>query len=153
MRSFARPPRSFRDMPRLRSAWVLVLLAGAACGSRTPGGNSATAATPPDAGPVAEIAVADAAPATPDAGTASGHAIAVLADAGLAEIGIAPCEVVVARFLSCPGVAEESKQQMAAAAGQWREEAQKSVEAREKLAAACLEIARMTEEMLLKIGC
>ena len=121
-----------------------LVVALAACGSRTPGASESAPAAPADA------AFADA--GLPDASVADAAPI-VTADASLAEIGIAPCQAVVARFLTCPGVPEVSKQQMAEAARRWRDEAEKSQERREELAAACLEIARMTEEMLLQAGC
>jgi hypothetical protein len=124
----------------------LVVLALAACGSRTPGASESAPPAPADAAvadaaPPADFSAADAAPPGPTA------------DASLAEIGIAPCQAVVARFLTCPGVPEASKQQMTEAARRWHDEAEKSQERREELAAACLEIARMTEEMLLQAGC
>src|SRR5262245_7245654 len=104
-------------MPRARRIrWMLILLALAACGSRTPSGaggsGAAVAPAPPiDAGaPPPPIDAGAAAPAPP-------------ADAGLADIGVAPCESVVARFLRCPGVPEESKHQMAEASKRWHEEA------------------------------
>jgi hypothetical protein len=128
---------------------MTLLLLGwlAGCGSRTPDPAAGSAAAgPPDAGP------ADASVAGMDLGPTDA-APAVVADASLAEIGAAPCEAVVARFLTCPGVPEESKKQMAEASRRWREEAQKSPEERARLAATCLEIARMTEQMLLEIGC
>lgn len=128
----------------VRAGLVLVVLA--ACGSRTPGASESAPPPPADAAPIADAPVAqefDVADAAPIA----------TADASLAEIGIAPCQAVVARFLTCPGVPEASKQQMAEAARRWRDEAEKSQERREELAAACLEIARMTEEMLLQAGC
>jgi hypothetical protein len=133
-------------MWRVRWRWAL-LFAVSACGSRTPAGS----AQPPEPILVAS-APADAAPTLPapiDAGPDAGPPL----DASLAEIGVAACEAVVARFLSCPAMPEDSKLQMSAAARRWREEAATSVEARERLAATCLEIARMSEEMLLKIGC
>jgi hypothetical protein len=74
-------------------------------------------------------------------------------DAGLLEIGVAPCQVVIARLLACPGVPEDSKRQMAEAARHFRDEAATSTEARESLAARCLEMARMTEPLLLQLGC
>ena len=76
-----------------------------------------------------------------------------LADAGLAELGLAPCQAVVLRFMTCPGVPEDSKKQLASVSRRWYEEAQKSQESREKLAAGCLEMARLTEQMLLDLGC
>jgi hypothetical protein len=123
--------------------WLL-LCAVSACGSRTP---------QPETSPAPVVAASSPADAAPlpaiDAGVDAGPPM----DASLAEIGVAPCEAVVARFLGCPGVPEDSKRQMTAASRRWREEAATSVEARERLAATCLEIARMSEEMLVKIGC
>ena len=145
-------------MPGPRAACV-VLLAALACGSRTPEGARPAATPPPDGGDGAEAgggAHADAGePSLWDAGVEfeDEGGSAAFADAGLADIGVAPCEAVVARFLLCPGVPEASKKQMAAASRRWREAAQRSAEERETLAATCLEMARMTEEMLLKLGC
>jgi hypothetical protein len=137
---------------------VLLALAGPACGSRTPAGARPSAAAPPDAG-------ADGGGGAAGAGDqdradaewkldeeAEDEDVSPL-DAGLAEIGVASCEAVVARILRCPGVPEASKRQMAAASREWREAARRSPEARQKLAATCLEMARMTEEMLLEAGC
>ena len=125
---------------------VVVLLAVAACGSRTPEpGPAAAAVMPPDGGP------ADAGLA--DAGMDAGPVALIPTDAGLLEIGVAPCQVVVARLLACPGVPQDSKRQMAEAARHFRDEAAASPEARELLAARCLEMARMTEPLLLQLGC
>jgi len=122
----------------------------AACGNRAPEPSRAPApvAAAPDAG-----AVADAGPdgGVPTKGFAD--AGAPPADGGLADIGIAPCQAVVVRFMACPGVPEDSKKQLASVSRRWHEEAQKSQESREKLAAGCLEMARMTEQMLLDLGC
>jgi hypothetical protein len=148
-------------MPRAgcRSALVLavaaVAVAAQGCGTRAREG---AGARPGEVVPVVgTLADAGASSGPADAGAAplSGGAepTAIPADAGLAEIGVAPCESVVARFLRCPGVPEESKRQMAEASRRWHEEADRSGEARERIAATCLEIARMTEEMLLKLGC
>jgi hypothetical protein len=134
-------------MTGARSAWVLALLALGGCGSRTPGGARPAAAA-------ADGGTAELEPEEPpgDGGLGDGGAL-VLADASLGQIGVAPCESVVGRFLACPSVPEGSKRQLVEAARRWREEAASSVEARERVAATCLEIARMTEEMLLGNGC
>ena len=135
------------DMPR--AAWpcaLLLLLAAQACGARAaePAASGRTAAAGPSAG-------SDAGPA--DAGAGASRSTADAGDAGLDEIGAAACDAVVARFLACPGVPEDSKVQMAAAARRWHEDAEKSPDARARVAAGCLEVAHMTEEMLLQLGC
>lgn len=133
-------------MLRRAPVWMVVVLAVAACGSRKPEpGPAAAAVIPPDAGP------ADAGLA--DAGMDAGPVALIPTDAGLLEIGVAPCQVVIARLLACPGVPEDSKRQMAEAARRFRDEANASPGARESLAARCLEMARMTEPILLQLGC
>jgi hypothetical protein len=133
-----------------RCRWLLLAaLAAEACGARSPDGGVRAAAPVSGADAGVEAAL-DTGPA--DAGGDGGPA-ALVSDASLVEIGVAPCEAVVARFLTCPAVPAGSKAQMAEASRRWRQEAATSVEARERLAATCLEIARMTEDMLLQIGC
>jgi len=139
------------DMPR--AAWpcalLLAALAAQACGARAaePAGPARAAA----AGPSGE---ADGVPGAADAGAGASTSIADAgADAGLDEMGAAACDAVVARFLACPGVPEDSKVQLAAAARRWHEDAETSPDARARVAAGCLEIAHMTEEMLLQLGC
>lgn len=126
----------------------LLVVVQTGCGSRAPVGGDgvkAEAVSPADAG------VADAAPLAGDFGADAAEVAS--ADASLAEMGVAPCDAVAARFLTCPGVPEASKQQMAAASRRWHQEAEKSPDRLGELAAACLEIARLTEEMLLDLGC
>jgi len=103
------------------------------------------------AGGAIDAGIADAGP--PDAGTDASVVAAFPSDAGLADIGVAPCQAMIARFLTCPNLPEDSKLQMAAAARRWREEAATSVQARESVAARCLEMARLSEQMLLGLGC
>jgi len=134
----------------VRAGWrcLPLLLLWAACGNRAPEPRAAPTAVA-DAGVVADAGAPDAgalAVSPADAG-------APLADAGLAELGVAPCQAVVMRFMACPGVPEDSKKQLASVSRRWYQEAQKSQESREKLAAGCLEMARMTEQMLLDLGC
>jgi hypothetical protein len=133
-----------------RAPWWSALLL-LACGTRAPEPSSAPAPPAP-----ADASVADAARTAAADGGAAPEPVAdagPTADASLAELGLAPCQAVILRFMSCPGVPEDSKQQMAGASRRWHQEAQKSQESREKLAAACLEMARMTEQMLLDLGC
>jgi hypothetical protein len=133
-------------MVRAALVWMLLVPGVAACGSRRPEARPvAEAVIPADAG------LADA--GFPDAGMDAGPIGLIPTDAGLLEIGVAPCQVVIARLLACPGVPEDSKRQMAEAARHFRDEAAASSAARESLASRCLEMARMTEPILLQLGC
>jgi hypothetical protein len=135
------------DMPRAAGSCAMLLFAALACGTRSPEPARAPAAATGSGGRAAIAAdgEADAGPGAADAGP--------VADAGLAEIGASACDAVVARFLACPGVPEDSKRQLAAAAKRWHEDADRSQDARVHVAADCLEIAHMTEQMLLELGC
>ena len=72
-------------------------------------------------------------------------------DAGLAEIGLAPCEVTIGRFMRCRQVAEADKRLLSAQ----HDELKKRHETadRAELARQCIELARTLEQVLLEMGC
>jgi hypothetical protein len=76
----------------------------------------------------------------------------VVVDAGLTEIGTAPCEVTIGRLLRCPHVPEADKRLIAQQQAALRKAGQDPSK-REDIARSCIEVARTLEEYLLQLGC
>ena len=88
--------------------------------------------------------------AWPDAGPPEDPVVPT--DAGLADIGSQPCEVVIGRLLRCPQVPEADKQVIAQQQAELRKAAQDPGQ-REEVARSCIEVAHALEEYLLQLGC
>ena len=75
-----------------------------------------------------------------------------MADAGLIDMGIAPCQAVFARMMNCPAVPQDQKQQIAEASRQFEQMASDPNQ-RAMLGSVCRQMVESAEPALVQMGC
>lgn len=147
-REIAGPPFAFMLVVVLLRCLIVLVVLVAACG----GGKQA--APPAENRPQATPRLADAgvevARSWPDAGEPADPV--VRADAGLMELGAAQCEMLIARFIACPQIGAEIKDELRKKQEEIRRMAV-DPKNREAVAGACRQLVEAMEETLRRLSC